>query len=74
MYSKPKCKYCDLAKNLIEDSGDVVYTKEIGKHISRDDFINEYPDVKTVPLIFEASRFDYELIGGYEELKKHYDI
>lgn len=66
IYSKDNCTFCVQAKKLL-DIRDLEYEEiKIGYDISREDFINKFPDVKTVPLIF----IDDEKIGGFRELSK----
>jgi hypothetical protein len=38
----------------------------IGSDISRDDFVEQFPDVRSAPLIYK----DYERVGGYDDLVK----
>ena len=69
IFTKPSCPYCDWAKNLMRVNG-VQYTENlIGKDILREEFIELYPEQKTVPLIF----INGNKIGGYLELKEFFN-
>jgi glutaredoxin len=67
IYSKPDCGYCKAAKDLLE-LNDVQYTEHsIGTDLTREEFIEKFPLVKTVPAIL----VDGNYIGGYNELLDH---
>lgn len=68
-YTKPNCKFCEEAKKLINEKGDEIIEVEIGKGISREEFMEFYPDVKTVPHIVLT---EWE-IGGFDDLEKFYN-
>lgn len=70
VYSKPGCPSCVNAKSLIEQRGDHYIENVIGKDVSRDEFVEMYPSVKTVPYIFEQ---DTGAIGGYTDLVEWYN-
>lgn len=68
IYTKPNCPYCDKAKYLLNMRG-VSYTENvIGENVLREEFMEMYPDQRTVPLIF----IDGEKIGGYNQLTEHF--
>lgn len=61
------CKFCEAAKSLLADY-DIDYDEMVvGVDISREEFIEEFPTQKTVPLIF----INGDKIGGYEDLKEY---
>jgi len=68
MYTRnePPCAYCERAKAMLKYYGVEYNNKIIGEDITRDQFINKYPEIKTVPAIF----FDNKFIGGALELEK----
>lgn len=69
VYSKSSCPSCMKAKVLLDLKG-IEYTESvIGQDILREDFIELFPEQKTVPLII----IDGVKIGGYEELRDHLD-
>lgn len=66
VYTKDNCPYCIKAKALLS-SENIEYTeRRIGIDITRDDFLEAFPNARTVPQIV----FDEELIGGYDDLAK----
>lgn len=69
VYSKPGCPSCVNAKNLIEQRGDVYVENVLGRDISRDEFVEMFPSVKTVPYIIEQ---DAGALGGYTDLVEWY--
>lgn len=69
IYSKKQCPFCDRAKLLLNLKGQEYTETIIGEDILREDFMELFPDVKTVPLIF----IDGKKIGGYEQLREYYD-
>ena len=62
----PPCGYCDQAKTMLQYYGIEYNNIVIGEDISRLQFIDKYPQIKTVPAVF----FGNEYIGGQEELSK----
>ena len=56
------------AKILLKGLGIEFTESRIGNNITRDEFIEKFPDAKTVPYIL----VDGKPIGGYEQLKKLY--
>jgi glutaredoxin 3 len=67
IYSKPDCGFCKAAKDLLE-LNDIGYNEySIGTHLTREEFIEKFPNVKTVPAILVDGFF----IGGYNELLNH---
>lgn len=69
VYSKPGCPSCDNAKSLITTSGDTYLENVIGRDVSREEFMEMYPSVKSVPLILEE---EAGTIGGYTDLVEWY--
>ena len=69
VWSKYHCPYCDQAKALLDLHGITYEERRIGDGYSREDLLESVPTAKTVPQIF----LDGQLIGGYTELKKHFD-
>lgn len=69
VYSKEGCPSCVKAKKLIEQRGDTYSENVIGVTISRDEFVEMFPAVKTVPYIIEQ---DAAAIGGFESLVEWY--
>lgn len=70
VYSKPGCPSCVNAKSLIDASGDVYIENVIGRDVSREEFMEMFPSVKSVPLIIEQ---EADVIGGYTDLVEWYE-
>lgn len=58
-----------MAKSLLKSKEIVFEERIIGKGWSREQLLEAIPDARTVPQIILKG----ELIGGYEQLKKHMD-
>ena len=68
IYSKGEtCSFCTKAKKILEMTGHEYTEMIIGIHILRENFIEMFPEQKTVPLIFH----DGQKIGGYEEMVEY---
>lgn len=68
VYSKEHCPACIKAKSLLSIKN-MEYTETvIGKDILREEFIELFPEQKTVPLII----IDGVKIGGYDDLYAHF--
>lgn len=69
VYSKSNCPSCMKVKVLLELKN-IEYTESvIGTDIIREDFMVQFPDQRTVPLII----IDGVKIGGYEDLRDYLD-
>lgn len=67
LYGKQNCGFCTNAMQLLEDN-DIEYTKYIiDENISREEFVEKFPDVRTVPLIC----VDGKKLGGFQSLKEY---
>ena len=69
IYTKDNCSYCVQAKNLFTNKGQQYIEKKIGKDLTREEFLESFPDVRTVPFII----IDTEKVGGYDKLIEWYD-
>lgn len=71
----PPCPFCEGAKLLASTKAlDYVYI-DIGKDIQAEEFMEMFPDQRTVPLVFgEDDTGERVRIGGYQEFKAHIDI
>lgn len=67
VYTKDNCPYCVKAKALLSSRSMEYMERRIGIDITRDEFLEAFPNARTVPQIV----FDGELIGGYDDLVKH---
>jgi len=70
VYTKDNCGYCTKAKELLKSKNIDFYEMKIGDEgdISRSDFINLFPNVKSVPHIL----IENKSIGGYKELSEYF--
>jgi glutaredoxin len=64
VYTKDNCPHCVKAKTLLQVRGLEYSEVVIGKDITREEFMEAFPNARTVPQII----FDDKNIGGYEEL------
>lgn len=69
VYSKDTCPYCVRAKALLTRNNISYEEVVVGKDILREDFISEFPEQRTVPLIFVEG----EKVGGYDQLVQWFD-
>lgn len=64
IYSKDQCPWCERAKSLLE-LHDVTYNEiKIGREITREEFIEQFPGVRTVPQIYVGD----VRVGGFDDL------
>ena len=70
IYSRDDCPWCDRAKDLLYTKGEEYQEIKIGREITREEFKEQFPSVKTVPYII----IDGNPIGGYENLLSHYKL
>jgi glutaredoxin len=69
VWSKNQCPYCEQAKSLLKLKGIDYEERNINKDYSREQLLEAVPNARTVPQIF----LDDKLIGGFTELKKHFE-
>jgi glutaredoxin len=69
VWSKNQCPYCDQAKALLKMKGIAFEERNIQKDYTREQLLEAVPNARTVPQIF----LDDKLIGGFTELKKHFE-
>jgi glutaredoxin 3 len=67
VWSKYQCPYCDQAKALLAQKGIEFEERKVGDGYTKEDLLEAVPSARTVPQIF----INDELIGGFQELKKH---
>lgn len=69
VYSKPNCGWCESAKTMLGNRN-LLYTEhQIGRDITRDEFLEKFPNARTVPYIL----IDGRVIGGYNDLVAYFD-
>ena len=69
VWSKDNCTYCVQAKQLLTIKGIEYEEKKIGESYTKEDLLEAVPNARTLPQIF----LDGNLIGGFTELRKHFD-
>ncbi len=67
VWSKNQCPFCDQAKALLSQKGIEFEERKIGNGWTKEDLLEAVPTARTVPQIF----LDEQLIGGFQELRKH---
>jgi len=68
VWSKENCPYCLQAKALLESRGIEFEERNVSKEWTREQLLEAVPDARTLPQIF----LDDKLIGGFTELRKHF--
>lgn len=66
----PFCTYCEQAKQLLASKNMPFVFIDIGKDITKEEFLEIMPDARTVPQIFEGDM----LIGGFAALKSYLEL
>jgi glutaredoxin len=69
VWSKNQCPYCEQAKSLLKLKNIDYEERNINKEYTREQLLEAVPNARTVPQIF----LDDKLIGGFTELKKHFE-
>ena len=69
VWSKNACPFCDQAKGLLKMKGIEFEERNVSKDWTREQLLEAVPTARTVPQIF----LDDKLIGGFTELKKHFE-
>ena len=64
IFSKVDCPYCDSAKSLLISKGFNYTEIIIGSDLTREQFVEKFPNVKTVPYIIIGNNH----VGGYKQL------
>ena len=68
VWSKDACPYCVQAKNLLQLKGIQYEERNITQGTwTKEQLLESVPNARTLPQIF----LDDELVGGFQELKKH---
>jgi glutaredoxin len=66
IYSKDNCPWCDKAKALMTECGEEYNEIVIGRDITREEFAEKFPNVKTVPYTIVGST----VYPSYESLEE----
>lgn len=70
VWSKYHCPFCDQAKALLNAKGIKFEERKIGDGWSKEELLEAIPTARTVPQII----LNGELIGGFNELRKHLNV
>lgn len=69
IWSKYHCPYCDQAKSLLKAKGYQIEERKIGDGWTKEELLEAIPSARTVPQIY----LDGAYIGGFNELKRHFN-
>ena len=69
VWSKMQCPYCDMAKALLKQKNIEFEERKIGAGWTIQQLLESHPNVKSVPQIILNDKY----IGGYQELKTHFE-
>lgn len=64
IFTKENCPYCVQAKQLIISKGFEYMEILIGRDVTREEFLEQFPHVRTVPHIIIGNN----QVGGYKQL------
>lgn len=67
IFSKRDCSFCTKAKVLLDTKGIGYKETVIGEEMLREDFMEMFPGVMSVPFIM----IDGVKVGGYNELREY---
>jgi glutaredoxin 3 len=67
VWSKNSCPFCVQAKSLLTQKGIEFEERNIENDWSKEQLLEAVPTARTLPQIF----LDDQLIGGFNELRKH---
>jgi glutaredoxin 3 len=68
VWSKDACPFCLQAKALLESRGIEYEERNVQKDWTKEQLLEVVPTARTLPQIF----IDDKLIGGFNELRKHF--
>lgn len=73
--SEPVCPFCEAAKKLAYVELLDHKVVDIGKDITAGQFLEMFPDQRTIPLIMaEDDNGNVVRVGGYEDLKRRLEL
>ena len=67
MYSKEDCPWCDRAKELMNTKNEPYTEIKIGRDITREEFMEQFPNVRSVPYF----RINQMELVTFDELKMY---
>lgn len=65
IYTKNNCGACSEAKQILDNRGMIYSQYVLDEHISKEQLLAKFPDVRTVPVIV----VDGKRVGGLSDLK-----
>ena len=68
MYSKKDCNFCTKAKLFLQKHSIEFKEYLMGTDITREEIIEQFPQMKTMPIIL----LDGRVIGGYTQMVEHF--
>lgn len=68
IYTKNDCSWCVKTKLYMQKHNIVFDEVHIGKDMTREEFLEQFPQIKTIPAIF----IDEKYIGGYINLTQKF--
>ena len=68
VWSKDACPFCVQAKALLDSRGIEYEERNVQKDWTKEQLLEVVPTARTLPQIF----IDDKLIGGFNELRKHF--
>lgn len=68
VWSKNQCPFCVQAKALLDSKGIEYEERNVNKDWTKEQLLEVVPTARTLPQIF----IDDKLIGGFNELRKHF--
>lgn len=68
VWSKNQCPFCVQAKALLDSRGIEYEERNVNKDWTKEQLLEVVPTARTLPQIF----IDDKLIGGFNELRKHF--
>ena len=69
IFTGPNCNYCAAAKALLDARGLNYLERDMADASVRQEFADRLPRVRSIPQVF----IDGEHIGGFEDLKLHFE-
>lgn len=68
IYTKENCPFCVKAKEQFSQKNQTYTEMKIGEDLTRENFMELFPNVRTVPYII----INGDEIGGYDKLVEYY--
>ena len=70
IYSKDNCTWCDRAKELMNTKNEPYTEVKIGRDMTREEFMEQFPNVRSVPFFKTESGLQF---ATFEEFKTFVD-